>query len=75
MESLWLDFYTKILYPQQQAEDNLHPVGCAMTNCRHPWDTRCKTATQEMWQWEDHVLRYYRPPQVQDRSIAASLMA
>lgn len=72
MNSLWAKFYSEILYPQQQAEDLLHPeiccVGtkaehpCSMFKCHHRWDDRCKTAYQEMWQWEDYVLQHYKEP-------------
>jgi hypothetical protein len=62
MNSLWLDFYTKILYPQQQSEEALHPAGCTMFTCTHPWDDRCKTKAQEMWQWEDYAIARYHGP-------------
>lgn len=69
MNKLWLDFYTKILYPQQQAEELLHPADCSMMSCKHPWDDRCKTKAQEMWQWDDFQLINYKPPQVQSRGL------
>lgn len=85
MNKLWLHFFAQILYPQQQAEEKLHPdtccVGtekehpCSMVNCHHPWDSRCKTKAQEMWQWEDYVLENYKPPQVQGRGVEAGIMA
>lgn len=56
------DFYKTVLGPQQAWEDSIHPEGCTMSNCSHPWDDRCKTKYQEMWQWEDFVLRHYKAP-------------
>jgi hypothetical protein len=62
MEKCWGDFYKMVLGPQQLREDEMHPKDCSMTTCQHPWDDRCKTKYQEMWQWEDFVLRHYRAP-------------
>lgn len=75
MDKLWLEFYSKTLYPQQQAEEKIHSTGCTMTTCHHPFDDRCKTKAQEMWQWEDFVIRHYEPPQVHGRGVTASIMA
>lgn len=93
MNKLWFDFYSRILYPQRLAEedlhpkgctipgcdhqseacpDPLHPEGCTMFSCRHPWNDQCKTKAQEMWQWEDFVLQFYRPP-AQGKTVAAEL--
>lgn len=74
MERCWGDFWKTILGPQRYYEDSIHPAGCTMTTCRHTdWDDRCRTAAQEMWQWEDYVLRHYKPPQLAGRSLAESL--
>lgn len=62
MHALWLDFFTTVLYRQQLMEDELHPKGCTMFTCEHPWDERCKTKWQEMWQWEDYVWMHYKAP-------------
>jgi len=75
MERCWADFYKTILGPQQAWEETLHPAGCTMFTCYHPWDKRCKTKAQEMWQWEDYVLTNYKPPQIDRRGVAESLMA
>lgn len=86
MERLWLDFYTKVLYPQQQEEERLHPQWCCtgkdqnhhtctMMNCHHKWDDRCKTAAQEMWQWEDYALTHYNGPAAEDVGGVAAKFA
>ena len=62
MNALWLDFYCKILYPQQQAEEKLHPAGCTMFTCHHDWDIRCRTKAHEMWQWDDYARAHYSTP-------------
>lgn len=46
-----------------------------MVNCHHPWDDRCKTKYQEMWQWDDFVLTNYKAPQVSGRGVGAGIMA
>lgn len=73
MNKVWLDFYTKILYPQQIAEDALHPTDCTMMSCKHPWDERCKTKWQEMWQWEDYALQHYKTPAVPGRNLEQAI--
>jgi hypothetical protein len=73
MQRCWNDFYKSILGPQQAHEDNLHPKGCTMFTCRHPWDNRCKTKYQEMWQWEDYALNHYKPPQTKTSGVEAIL--
>lgn len=82
MEKCWGDFWKNKLGPQQVYEDSLHPemccVGtenehhCSMFACHHPWDDRCKTKAQEMWQWEDWVLRHYKAP-ARGGALAAEL--
>lgn len=62
MDKLWLEFFTAILYPQQQAEEAFHPSGCTMSTCYHPWDPRCKTKAQEMQQWDDYARTSYKAP-------------
>lgn len=62
MDRCWGAFWKDILGPQQLWEESIHPKGCTMFDCKHPWDKRCKTKSQEMWQWEDYVMRHYKAP-------------
>ncbi len=70
MEKCWGEFWKTVLGPTQAFEESIHPEGCTMFTCKHPWDDRCKTKSQEMWQWEDFVLRHYKSPQVAGRKLA-----
>lgn len=62
MESCWALFYKTVLGPQQAYEDSIHPEGCTMFTCTHPWDDRCKTKAQEMAQWDAFVMSHYKTP-------------
>ena len=73
MARCWGEFWKTILGPQQLREDAMHPKGCTMLTCQHTWDDRCKTKWQEMWQWEDYVLRHYRAPQISGRNLEQSI--
>lgn len=73
MERCWADFYKTILGPQRLYEDSIHPTDCSMTTCKHPWDNRCKTRAQEMWQWEDFAYRHYKAPQVAGQNLEQAI--
>lgn len=73
MQRCWAEFYTTVLGPQQAWEETLHPTDCSMFSCRHPWDERCKTKYQEMWQWDTYALAHYRAPQVAGRGLTQIL--
>lgn len=62
MANLWTEFSQKILWKQQQIEEGYHPPKCTMFACYHPWDSRCKTKYQEMWQWEAYAILNYKKP-------------
>lgn len=73
MQRCWNDFYKTVLGPQQVREDRLHPAACSMFECKHPWDDRFKKKYEEMWQWEDFVIRHYRAPQLKNSGVEAIL--
>ena len=63
MTDLLTEFQTKILFPQRDYEETLHPKGCEMMSCTHPWDPRCQTLQQEIQQWEDFAIQFYHAPE------------
>lgn len=73
MQRAWADFYTSVLGPQQAWEDSIHPKGCKLFKCKHPWDKRCKTKAEEMWQWDEFSLSNYKQPLIQGRGLDAIL--
>jgi hypothetical protein len=77
MERCRADFYKTLLGPQQYYEQSIHPAFGSKYRIdldahRPPWDDRCKTMAQEMWQWEDYALRHYKPP-AKGKSLAGDL--